>query len=284
MLGGLVYRGLRCCPYFIKWFFIFNSMEYEYVDCHCHLDHEKFSEDFDTVVSRAKEGGVGMITSGTDMESNVRVLELSKKYDILCTFGVYPFWELGLDRDVDAEISWIREHVNDCVGIGECGMDFKGLSKEGENDKDIELLNLQKEHFSKVIELSKELDLPLVIHSRSAEAACIEMMRDAGCTRVQMHCFHGKKSLIREIAELGWFISIPANITRLDHFKMVVKMVGLDSLLLETDAPYLSKVALTRSEPADIVNTVGVIAEVLEMDVDVVKKKLRENTKKLFRV
>ena len=100
--------------------------------------------------------------------------------------------------------------------------------------------------------------------------------------KVMMHCFHGKKSLIRKCVELGWFISVPAVITRLEHFKMLVEMVPIEQLVTETDAPYLSPVAGTRNESANVVITIKEIAKIKEMEEEDVAKKMFNNAKELF--
>jgi len=100
--------------------------------------------------------------------------------------------------------------------------------------------------------------------------------------RVMMHCFQGKKSLIKKCVELGWFFSVPAVITRLDHFKMMVEIVPLDNLVTETDAPYLSPEAGTRNEPANVAVTIKEISRIKGISEKEVAKKIFGNAKKLF--
>jgi TatD DNase family protein len=209
------------------------------------------------VVNRAEKSGVKIIVaSGVNPSTNRIVLNLSKKYDIVkCSFGIYPVDAISNQLkdagdedymryvekfDVDGELKWIEEHKNDCVAIGEVGLDFKIVPGTE---------NLQEPIFRKIIQLAKRLDKTLVIHSRKAELRAIEIMEEEGAEKVLMHCFSGKKSLIKRCVENGWYLSIPAVITRFEHFKMMAEIVPLENLMTETDAPYLAAVAGERSEP-----------------------------------
>ncbi len=263
------------------------------VDVHTHLDSEKFDKDRDEVVRRAKDAGViHMITSGVNPITNRRVLELTKKYpDILkCSFGIYPIDGIAnkLNQeteenqlqfvekfDVEEELKWIEEHKNDCVAIGECGLDYKlipGTEK------------LQKEVFQKVINLAKKLEKPIVTHSRKAELDVIEMLEKNSCKKVYMHCFGGKKALVRRCVENGYFLSAPSVITRLEHFKMVVKLTPLTQLITETDAPYLAPAAGQRNESQNVKFAIKEIAKIKELSEEVVAEQIFNNAKTLFKL
>ena len=127
------------------------------IDVHCHLDYKDFDKDRDEVIENAKKNNVKIIISnGTDLESNKKVLELSKKYDIIKpAFGLYPVEAENLsEEEIDETLNFIKK--NNPVAIGEVGLDLY-------NGKDIEK---QKKVLVKLIDLSKELDIPLIIHSR----------------------------------------------------------------------------------------------------------------------
>ena len=263
----------------------------KYIDVHAHLTMERFDDDLDEVVVRASDNNCFIVCSGSDSDTNRKVLELSKKYNnILCSFGVYPidgiankFLDLMDDGpreivgfDVDEEIEWIREHKDDCVLIGEIGLDFKVV--EATNAIKV----AQIENFEKLIEFSKEIEKPILIHTRGAELECVELLEKHDAKDVIMHCFSGKKALIRRIVENGWFLSVPAVITRLDHFKMLVQMVPLEQLLTETDSPFLAPVSMTRNEPVNVMITVKEIARIKELDEEVVRKALVENAKRVL--
>lgn len=284
LLKGLVIYFGR----FNKWLFFYCFMRL--IDAHMHLDHERFEKDIDEVVDRARDAGLKVvITSGVNPSSNRTVLELSKKYDIVkCSFGIYPVdaisnqledvGEEGYMRhvekfDVDSELEWIEEHKAECIAIGEVGLDFKIVPGTE---------NLQEPIFRKIIRLAKKLDKPIVIHSRKAELRAIEIMEEEGADKVLMHCFSGKKSLIKRCVDNGWFLSIPAVITRLLHFQMMAEIVPLNNLMTETDAPYLARVAGERSEPADVFGTIGEIAKIKGLDEKEVSEQIFNNAERLF--
>ena len=262
----------------------------EFIDAHMHLDHERFKKDILEVVSRARKSGVKtIVASGVNPSTNREVLKLSKKHDIVkCSFGIYPVDAIskqlkdvgdeGYMRyvekfEVDEELKWIEEHKNDCVAIGEVGLDFKIVPGTE---------NLQEPIFRKIIRLAKKLDKTIVIHSRKAELRAIEIMEEECAEKVLMHCFSGKKSLIKRCVENGWYLSIPAVITRLEHFKMMAEIVPLKNLMTETDAPYLAAVAGERSEPANVVGTVSEIAKIKGLSEKDVAGQIWKNARFLF--
>jgi TatD DNase family protein len=240
------------------------------VDVHCHLNHDKFKEDIDEVVNRAKKADVKVIiTSGVNVPTNREVLMLAEKYDIVkCSLGIYPIDalniriealdEVGLTRqtepfDVDKELEFIKKNKDKIVGVGECGMDFKYL-KEHEKK--------QRQNFQKVIDTVEKIKKPIIVHSRSAEEACIEMLESSRLKKIIMHSFGGRKSLIKRAADNGYTFSIPPVIKRLQHFETVVSLVNINQLLTETDAPWLSPVAGERNEPKNVIESIKKIAEI----------------------
>ena len=264
----------------------------EFIDCHTHLDSDRYEGEVGEIVERAKDAGAyRLITSGVNPSSNRAVLKLSRDYDIVeCSFGLYPvdviameFPEFSNDDDLrhvekfdlDTELQWILENKDSCVCIGEIGLDYKIV-------EDPKAQEYQREVFRKILRFAKKLDKTVVIHSRKGEADSISIMEEEGMKKVMMHCFSGKKSLVRRCVENGWFLSVPAVITRLDHFKMVAKIVPIENLVTETDAPYLSPVAGTRNESSNIPITIKEIAKIKEMSEEEVAKVMFNNAKGLF--
>src|SRR3989344_155643 len=261
------------------------------VDIHAHLDHARFTQDLDKVVERARKANVKVIiTSGVNSTKNRKILEIQEKYlDIVkVSFGIYPIDALakelendeakGLTRDIEAfdldlELKWIEENKDKCLAIGECGLDYSwktGKEKE------------QKEIFQKVINLAKKLNKPLIVHTRKAELECIDLLEKNKVKKVVLHCFSGRRTLIKRAQELGYYFSIPPIITRLDHFKMLVGEVPLSQLLTETDAPYLSPVAGERNESANVAVTIKEIAKIKNLGEKEVAEQIFNNYKKLF--
>lgn len=262
------------------------------VDVHAHLNHKQFEKDLPQVIERAKKAGmVKIVCAGVNPPTNREVLELSQRYPGLveCSFGVYPidalnvkveaFDEVGLRQvehfDVDAELAWIKEHKDECVGVGEAGLDYKWI-------KEPELIRKMQENFQKVIALCEKIKKPLIIHSRRAEADCVDMVESSTLKKVNFHCFEGRKSLLRKINDKGWSCSIPAVIMRLQHFETVVQTLNINNLLTETDAPWLSPVVRERNEPANVALTIRRIATLKGFTEEEVANNILMNYQRMF--
>lgn len=238
------------------------------VDVHCHLDH-KLYEDLDTVIENARRAGVvKIITNGLDYRTNVTSLELARKYDIVeAALGRYPEDALSKEgyykdnpgvkrKSAEDDIAFIRDHCKDIVAIGECGLDlFNGKNLES-----------QIRVFRKLIDLSIELDKPIIIHSRKAEKEVMDILAEFQgklyTSRIILHCFSGKKGLVKEAIERGYIFSIPTNIVRADNFRRIVEKCPLKQLLTETDGPFLSPFKDKINEPRFVMESVKEIARI----------------------
>lgn len=260
-----------------------------FVDTHAHLMHQLFEGNVDAVIQRAKAAGVGaIICSGVNHPTNEQVLALAKKYPLVkACLGLYPIDllgkvpdETGLSRqiepiDLETEFSFIKKNKDNIIGIGEVGLDYKWSTDEKEHQQ-------QKENLQRIIDFTQKLNKPIVIHSRNAEKDCIDLLESSSLKRVQLHCFEGNKKLIKRAADLGYYFSIPAHVTRLQHFQMLAQMVDLSQLLTETDAPWLPAELGTINEPANVVGTVKMIAELKKIPFEEVKRQIWENYQRLF--
>jgi TatD DNase family protein len=247
----------------------------KYIDVHCHLESERFNQDLDEVLKRAKDSGVEfVINSGTDSGRNKETLELSKKYPLIkCSFGRYPVGNSS--KDLEKEMKWIEEHKDNCLLIGEIGLDYA----EGDNKEN------QKLMFREMISFAKKINRPILVHTRKAEADVLEVLEEECRDKkihVILHCFMGNKNLIKRGAQNGWYFSVPAVITRLQHFQTLVGMVDLKQLLTETDAPYLAPKAGERSELRDVAITIREIAKIKKLTEQEVAEQIYENTKKIL--
>lgn len=243
------------------------------VDIHAHLE---MCEDIDGFIERAKKAGVKkIIANGTNKSTNKKALEFSKNFDIVeCAMGLYP--TDTINSDIDEEIAFIKKHKKEIVALGEVGLDKKELTK-GKEEEEFEL---QKEAFQKILDLGKELNIPLIIHSRKAEEEVIEMCKDY--KKIIMHCFCGKKKLFEKALNYGFYFSIPPTIVKSEQFQMWVEIAPLSQLLTETDSPFLSPYSDKKNESSFIVETIKKIAEIKKMEEQEVKNILFMNYKRLF--
>jgi TatD DNase family protein len=161
------------------------------------------------------------------------------------------------------------------VAIGEAGLDFHWV-------KDKDVFAKQKENFAKVIAFAERIRKPLLVHSRAAERECVEMLESSAVKDVIMHCFSGRKSLVKRCADHGWFFSLPPNIARAQHFQGIAMSVPLMQLLTETDAPWLPPVPGQPNEPKNVTVTVAEIARLRKEDPAVVEEQLWKNAAGLF--
>ena len=250
-----------------------------FIDVHCHLDFEGIIERLDEVIANAKKAGLKtIITSGITPETNRKILEIAEKYDIVkASFGLYPIDALTreegkTDFNVEEELKFWQKNKDRFISIGEVGLDYK-------NGKD---KVMQKAVFEKVLETAKKLKKPVIIHSRKAEEDAINILESSGYKKVIMHCFSGKKNLVKRAYDLGYYFSIPTNVVRLQQFQEMVTEVDINHLFCETDAPFLSPFKDKRNEPAFVIESYKKIAEIKGLTLEETKKNIWMNFQKLF--
>ncbi len=250
------------------------------VDVHAHLDFPEFKDDLPEILEDAKKKGVvAIVNNGTDPQTNRSTKKLSGMFSIIKpAYGYYPVIVAkdGLEK-VDEEILWIREQKP--FAIGEVGLDYYigDDNPHGDLHKDV-----QKEALRKFVSLAKELDVPIIIHSRKAEADVLDLLEEESAEKVVLHCFMGKRKLILRAAELGYYFSLPVIITRLEQFQWLAKNVPLKRLLTETDAPYLGPVKGERNDSRNISLSIKKLAEILGMTEEEVSNQIFMNYQRLF--
>jgi TatD DNase family protein len=245
-----------------------------FIDVHCHLD---FYDDkkIEEIIKRARKAGVGIILcNGVKPESNRKVLSVADKYlEVRVALGLYPIDALKLsDKEFNAEINFIKNNKEKITAIGEVGLDLKESSD----------LKKQKRNFQKIIDVALELDKPLIVHSRKAEAEAVEMLEKNKVKKVVMHCFNGNFKLIERIVKNGWKLTIPTNVKNSEHFQQVIARIPLENLLCETDSPFLHPDKLRDNEPANVIESYKKIAEMKNLELSEVEKIIEKNFKELF--
>ncbi len=181
-----------------------------------------------------------------------------------------------MDLEVaEAMVTFIRAHRDRLVGIGEVGLDH-WVVKEA---KDWEI---QEHALAKFVVLSKELDLPLNVHSRSAGRHTVRFLREQGAQKVLLHAFDGKVSAAMEGIEAGYYFSIPPSVVRSQQKQKLLRHLPLDRLLLETDSPVLGPDPAVRNEPKNVVVSCQAIASAKGVSVEEVARVTSENARRLF--
>lgn len=248
------------------------------VDTHSHLSDSAFEKDLDNVVLRAKEGGVAVIIDcGLGREGALRSLSISEE------FRGYVYSTIGIDysapflEDVEEIIHLILDNKNKIIGIGEVGLDYYTVKKKDERARLID-------YFKEFIDLSKKLDLPLIVHSRSAGREAIEILVESDAKKVLMHAFDGKASYAMKGVESGFFFSIPPSVVRSPQKQKLVNRLPIENILLESDSPVLGVNPLQRNEPANVVFSLREIARIKNLDLKLVAEETTKNARKLFRL
>jgi TatD DNase family protein len=234
-----------------------------------------FDEDRDAVLDRARNAGVkAIIAVGEDLTDARKNVALSQQYPILKpAAGLYPtYLDLKQARQM---ADFLRGNKSRIVAIGEVGLDYWVVKEDSDKA-------LQREILKMFIDLSKELNLPLNIHSRSAGRHAIALLLENNAARVQMHAFDGKAGAALPAVEAGYFFSIPPSVVRSRQKQKLVKRLPLSCLLIETDSPVLGAAPDERNEPTNIGQSVTAIAEIKDVSEEEVIAAVSENTERLY--
>jgi len=245
------------------------------VDTHAHLQDPVFDPDRETVLERARAAGISAVISvGEDLADAQKNVQLAGQYPMIrAAAGLYPA-HLDLEQAEKVRL-FIRSHRDMLVAIGEVGLDYWMVKDEPGREA-------QREIFRSFVDLSKELDLPLNVHSRSAGRHVVTLLLSAAAAKVQLHAFDGKLSSAMPAVEAGFYFSIPPSIIRSEQKQRLAKKLPLSVLLLETDSPVLGPSAQERNEPANALIAAKVIAQLKGISEAEVIAAVSENTRRLY--
>jgi len=250
----------------------------ELIDVHAHLADPSFSNDLPEVIKRAKDAGLAaIVVCVSRLSESRRALELVKSNPgfLFLSAGAQP--GDADEAETAALIEFIRANRALLVAVGETGLDyFPQQSQSREN---------QKSFFQKFIELSRELDLPLVVHSRSAGQYVLEQLIQEKVPGVLMHAFDGNYKLaVRALQKANIYFSIPATILRSRQKVKLASALPLDRLMLESDSPVLAPVPGQRNEPASLAKTCRKLAEIKNISFEEVALNTSINARKFFNI
>jgi TatD DNase family protein len=257
------------------------------IDSHCHLADEAFAADLEAVVARANEAGVEralIILAAGDVNEAARASRVETLWPgARVSIGVHPHAAHEFAGDPQRAADLVRLQVAatpSSRAIGEVGLDYH---------YDFSPRDVQQQVFRAQIRLARELQTPVVIHTREADADAIAVLREEGGGDVRgvLHCFTGDAALARAGLDLGFYISFAGIVTfpKAADLREIVKVVPLDRLLAETDSPFLAPVPYRgkRNEPAHVARVIAALAGIHQVDAGDLAGRITANFHALFR-
>lgn len=251
------------------------------VDSHCHLDFPDFADDLAGIVARAEASGVGrMVTISTLVRKLPDLVAIAERFpNVYCSVGTHPHHADEEDGITTEELVKLAQHPK-VVAFGEAGLDY--FYEMGSRPA-------QERGFRAHIAAARETGLPLVIHTREADEDCGKILEDEmgkGAFRAVLHCYTGGRDLAMKAIDLGLMISFTGILTfkKSQTLRDLAAELPADRVMVETDSPYLApgKYRGKRNEPAYVVETAKVLAEVRGVSLDEIARQTTENFFRLF--
>lgn len=259
------------------------------IDAHCHLE---YIENANEVIKEARQMGMAaIVTSIADIKDKEKVLAFHRNNPdfVFVCLGFHPeVMKDYTDADIGDYIEFIKQNKKDISAIGETGLDYNWNTKAVEQAR-------SKEIFQRFVELSKELRLPLVIHSRNGRdnkegsnegiGDAIEILKKNNCKHVMMHCFSGSESQLKTCLSEDWLISFATIICKSFKHQRLAKQTPLKQMVLETDAPWLdpdSRELVNR--PWKIEKSAEMIAGLKNVTKEEVLEMTMKNAKRFFKI
>ena len=235
------------------------------IDSHCHLLHKNNEKSLDEIITHAQKNGVERFLNISTCESEfIPILKISDtNKNIYSTLGIHPHESDNMTGEVRNKITKLSSNKK-VIGIGETGLDYYYENSNREN---------QTKSFIMHIEIAQELNLPLVIHMRSAESEMIEIIekyiKKKDFSGV-IHCFTGSTEFMQKLLPYNFLFSISGIVTfkNSTELRETIKMIPINKILVETDAPFLAPVPVRgrANEPAYIIHTVEYVSKMFNLD------------------
>lgn len=252
------------------------------IDTHTHIDLENFKDRFDEVLKTASEYGVGkVVIPGVEPSGFDRIVQLCEEYEnVFGAVGVHPEDVNSYNDKAENKIRELLKHPK-IIAVGEIGLDYYWDKSQVER---------QKEIFERQILLAKEAGKPVLVHDREAHLDSFEILKktDAAQVGVVMHCFSGSPEFAMKCVKEGFYIALGGVVTfkNAKKAKEVAKVVPLNKLLLETDAPYMTPVPFRGKEnqPAYVKFVAQEIADLRGISFDEVAEATTANAQRLLKI
>ena len=251
------------------------------IDTHAHLDH---LENLEEALGRAVEAGVkGIVAVSMDLASCKKNLAIKRSVEnipIFLAMGMHPS-EANLG-DLEECVDLIRDNVEELTAIGEVGLDFwyKWVKKDEQKKED------QRKVFQRFLDLAKELDLPIIIHSRGAWKECLEMAKSSGVKKAEFHWYSGPTDVLAEIMAEGYYASVTPSVAYSLHSREAMIHAPIEQTLVETDTPVYyrnkEKGESFQSEPKDVFKTLEAYCALKNIKEKEALEILNQNAEKFF--
>ena len=257
------------------------------IDTHAHLDH---IEDLGQALENAdKEGVESIVTVSVDLVScrkNLDIKKATKRPNIYLAMGMHPS-ETNLD-DLDACVALIRKERSELVAIGEIGLDFwyKWVRKDSEKK------DAQRQVFRTFLELSKELDLPAVVHTRGAWRECFQTVREVGVKKCEFHWYSGPLDVLKDILDSGYYISTSPSVAYSPQSREALSFAPIERVMIETDSPVFYRMEDYEkekgsaegflAEPKDILRTLKAYCMLKNVEESYALEILNRNAREFF--
>ncbi len=249
------------------------------IDTHAHYDDEQFDADRESLLAQMQDAGIGLIVNaGSTVPSWDKIIKLTEEYPFLYgAIGVHPDEVGALDEEQFARMSALLDQEK-IIALGEIGLDYYW---------DNESHDLQKKWFIRQLELAREKNMPVIIHSREAAADTMEIMKQyAAGMRAVIHCYSYSAEMAKEYVKMGYSIGVGGVVTfkNAKKLKQVVQEIPLSSIVLETDCPYLAPVPYRGKRNCSLYlpYVVEQIAELKGVTVEEVKRQTEINSRELY--
>jgi|SRR5690554_2876269 len=247
------------------------------IDTHAHLTVRSLYENLNTIINNAKENGVNeIICVGMTKRDNLMAIEIAEQYEnVYASVGIHP--NNVSSEMLDLKLLKTQTKHQKVVAIGEIGIDLY-------RSKDT--LEIQRKYFIEQVKLAKDLDLPIIVHSRNSADVIYEILKDFKNVKGVMHCYSEHLNLVDKFISLGFYIGVGGIVTfkNAEEVRNIAKKIPLNRLLIETDSPYLAPMPFRgkNNEPAYVKQTMLKLAELKNITPKELINITRENTYRLF--